>query len=362
MIIKILALFTIGFGFGFLLSIYLFEIEIDEKISFQRFNSDITAKIRHEEKIYTTKTSEATAETTVADVKKIRILCFLTTRPMSHGPRASHILETWGKHCDKILFASTATDVNLGAIGFNVTDDHGSVWGKVKLMLKFIHQNYIDEYDWFMKGDDDTFVIVENLRFLLSAYSPDEPIYFGHKFNTTDHKRGYFSGGSGYVMSRKTVRTFVEKVLTNPIFFHKDAAERNPCHVETDAQNEDWSMALCLDNYDIYAGDSRDLLKRDRFFPFWPQGHLFGTPDLSNWYWQRKYYFNDEGLDACSNYSISYHYISSQKQYELYFLTYRLQTYGIKRRYPPPPKKKNFSEVIRILDEERNNKTLRGWL
>lgn len=230
----------------------------------------------------------------------------------------------------------------------------------MKLMLKFIHRNYIDEYDWFIKADDDTFLIVENLRFLLAAYLPDEPIYFGHKFNTT----GYFSGGSDYVMSRQTVRIFVEKVLTNPIIFHKREAQKSPCHVETDWQNEDWSMASCLENYDIYAGDSRDLIKRDGFFPFLPQGPLSGKPDSSNWHWQQKYYFNDEGLNAYSNYSISYHYISSNYQYDLYFLTYRLQIYGIKRRFPPPPKKKNCSEVVRILDEEQNNKALRlrGYL
>lgn len=109
-----------------------------------------------------------------------------------------------------------------------------------------------------MKADDDTFLIVENLQFSLSAYSTEEPIYFGHKFNSSDHKRGYFSGGSGYVMSRQTVRAFVERVLTNPLLFNKDTA--NPCHVETDARNEDWTIAKCLDNYNVYAGDSRDLL------------------------------------------------------------------------------------------------------
>lgn len=262
-LIKLAALFTIGFGFGFL---FMFENGIDNKSIVPKFGSDMLREIND---------TIETTETTMADVKKIRILCFLTTRSQSHASRVTHILQTWGKHCDKILFASTVTDVNLGAIGFNVTDDHGTVWGKVKLMLKYIHSNYIDEYDWFMKGDDDTFLIVENLRFLLAAYTPDEPIYFGYKFNTTEHKRGYFGGGSGYVMSRQSVRIFAEKVLTNPKFFNKDPAHKNPCHIETDSQNEDWTMSLCLDQFNVYAGDSRDLLKRDRFFPFWPEGNEF---------------------------------------------------------------------------------------
>ena len=37
-------------------------------------------------------------------------------------------------------------------------------------------------YDWFVKGDDDSFLVIENLRFLLSHYKPDDPVYLGHLF------------------------------------------------------------------------------------------------------------------------------------------------------------------------------------
>lgn len=65
---------------------------------------------------------------TVEDVKKIRILCYLNTMPASHSKKAVHIRNTWHKHCDKLIFASTLTDNNLGALGFNVTNDHGHLW------------------------------------------------------------------------------------------------------------------------------------------------------------------------------------------------------------------------------------------
>ena len=124
-------------------------------------------------------------QTNVENVKKIRILCFLSTMSKSHSLRAVHITETWGKHCDKLLLFSSVTDVNIGAIGFNVTEGHGHIWGRVKLMMKYIYKNFLDEYDWFLKADDDTFLITENLRYMLSAYSTEDPIYFGYKFNTS---------------------------------------------------------------------------------------------------------------------------------------------------------------------------------
>lgn len=246
----------------------------------------------------------------------------------------------------RLIFSSAVTDNNLGSIGFNVTDDHDNLWGKVKLMLQYVYKNFLDDYDWFFKGDDDTFAIVENMRFLLAAYSPDDPIYFGHKFNTTVHKNGYYSGGSGYVMSKFALRTFVEKLLTNTSL----------CKVERDDYVEDWEISICFDHAGVYAGDARDLLKRERFLPFTPEGHLF--PDYGlQWYWDRKYYRTDEGLDCCSNYTIAYHYISPKSMYLLYYLVYQLKVYGNQHRYPAPPRKINFAEVSYILDQQRVNST-----
>ena len=63
------------------------------------------------------------------------------------------------------------------------------------------------------QADDDTYVIVENLRYFLSGENTSEPIFFGHHFKTIV-KQGYYSGGGGYVLSKEALKRFGEKGQT----------------------------------------------------------------------------------------------------------------------------------------------------
>ena len=47
-----------------------------------------------------------------------------------------------------------------------------------------------------MKADDDTYVIIENLRYMLQKHKPSDPVYFGFKMKPIVDQ-GYMSGGAG---------------------------------------------------------------------------------------------------------------------------------------------------------------------
>ena len=126
--------------------------------------------------------------------------------------QAVHIKNTWGSHCDKLLFMSSKEDPALGAVALNISEGRQNLWGKTKGGFQYCYQHHRDEFDWFLKADDDTFMVIENLKEMLRPFDTNEPIHFGHHFK---YLGGYFAGGAGYVLSRESLRRFVEEGITN---------------------------------------------------------------------------------------------------------------------------------------------------
>ncbi len=53
---------------------------------------------------------------------------------------------------------------------------------QVFLALYYLYSHHVDQFDWFLKADTDTYVVIDNLRSFLAQQSPDQPVYFGHHF------------------------------------------------------------------------------------------------------------------------------------------------------------------------------------
>ncbi|XP_070000802.1 glycoprotein-N-acetylgalactosamine 3-beta-galactosyltransferase 1 isoform X2 [Penaeus vannamei] len=157
---------------------------------------------------------EGEAEEANRLAQKVRVLCWVMTQPASHDKKAVHVKATWGRRCNKLIFISSKNNESLGAIDVGVEEGRNMLWGKTKAAYKYAYDHHLQEYDWFLKADDDTYIIVENLRYMLSSYDPNYPIYFGSRFKPFT-KQGYMSGGGGYVLSREATRKFVEEALTD---------------------------------------------------------------------------------------------------------------------------------------------------
>ena len=189
------------------------------------------------------------------------------TYEKNHKTRAQYIKTTWGKRCNKLLFVSEVHDPDLPILKLNVSSGREHLTAKTMQAFDFVYQNYINDYDWFMKADDDTYAMVENLRYFLSAQSTTEPVFFGHHYKVNVRKQGYFSGGGGYVLSREALSRYGKRS-------HGLCAE--------DRGYEDVELGRCMKNLGVTTGDSRDALRRSRFHCFNAESHLRGA--YPEWY------------------------------------------------------------------------------
>ena len=218
--------------------------------------------------------------------KKVRVLCWVMTNPENHQKKARHVKATWGHRCNVLLFMSSTYDTSLPTVKLEVREGRDQLWAKTRAAFNYSFHHYFDSMDWFLKADDDTYVVVENLRYFLSSQNSSQPIYFGCKFKPYV-KQGYMSGGAGYVLSRQALKLFVERGL--------NSGHSPKCKEANKGGAEDVDMGKCLEAIGVSAGDSRDSLGRGRFFPFVPEHHVIpGHVDKSFWYWQYIYYPSQE--------------------------------------------------------------------
>ncbi|KAL9900524.1 glycoprotein-N-acetylgalactosamine 3-beta-galactosyltransferase 1-like [Glossina fuscipes fuscipes] len=256
---------------------------------------------------------------------EVRILCWIMTNSENYIKRAIHIKKTWGKRCNKLLFMGSRNHEDWNSIELAVGEGRDQLWNKTKAAFTYIYKYHLSEADWFLKTDDDTYIIMENLRYLLYPYSPETPIYFGCEFRMrrkiTRQIAMFMSGGAGYVLSKEALRRFIKEAI--PIS-------------DSQAFNEDVELGVSLKKANVVDGCSLDSQGQSRFFPMHPRFHLKAVP-RNDWFWHYMLYKNEK--DCCSEYTIAFHYIGPNSMYIMDFLLYNVQPYGIVSKHLKLPKK-----------------------
>ncbi|ELU13006.1 hypothetical protein CAPTEDRAFT_174456 [Capitella teleta] len=216
--------------------------------------------------------------------------------------KAVHTRATWGSRCDTLLFASEQYDPAFPTINISVQSGTEHLVDKTLATFKYIFKHHLHDADWFLKADDDTYVIVENLRHFLSDKNPEKPAMFGNHF-MTGGKFGFMSGGAGYVISKEALARFGHQ-------------QESPMCRNVDSFAEDIFWTECMVSLGVNLGDSTDHLGRTRFHCQDVSTIIHGTgPE-----WTLKYGSKGNISDS----AISFHYINPQMMHVMDFMVYHL--------------------------------------
>ncbi|XP_035704209.1 glycoprotein-N-acetylgalactosamine 3-beta-galactosyltransferase 1 isoform X1 [Folsomia candida] len=226
-----------------------------------------------------------------------RILCYVPL--VREKLRVAKVIkETWGSNCDELVFYGDTDNSELNIKNINVTEKYELLWGKTKAILVHLHNNYANGFDWFIKADDDTFVILENLRQFVYKLKPSEkdlPLWFGFKMKHQKMKNGYMSGGAGYVMNEKALSKFalfVEKHKDKDFVQYEPSKMERPegCKTTTNEGIEDLELGRCFHSLGIGDIPTHDHLGRHRFLPISLLAMMSGNVDSGHWIWSQSWH------------------------------------------------------------------------
>ncbi|XP_053960121.1 glycoprotein-N-acetylgalactosamine 3-beta-galactosyltransferase 1-like [Anastrepha ludens] len=276
--------------------------------------------------------------------KEVRVLCMVLTSPEQHASHAQHVKATWGKRCTRMIFISSEVDEELDAVAVvaREADTYDELWNKTREGFRYVYERYYDEYDWFVKADDDTYMVMENLRYMLYAYYPQTPIYFGYQL--VRYGVPYMSGGAAYVLSKEALRRFMTTAFYNTSI----------CPRAQKFGIEDFYMGVCLQNVGVHLADARFALSTDNKPKFMPLDlntymNTDNATEISEWLLTMTPHTVESGLNCCSNYSIAFHYTNPWRMYLYEYFIYHLRAFGVPQRAMSLPSKLTLEEVTRLF-------------
>jgi hypothetical protein len=125
---------------------------------------------------------------------------------------ATAINKTWGRRCNHIRFL-----VNMGSktCGLPVLYlKNTKVKEKYQEAISKIYNVYGNESDWTLVATDDTYIIMENMRFLINRTSPDSKIMYGYITNfslSRRYPRMYNKYSSTMLLTRAAMTQYTHK-------------------------------------------------------------------------------------------------------------------------------------------------------
>lgn len=303
-----------------------------------------------------------------------RIVCAVPTIFPEHAQRWRRIAKTWGSLCDKLYFVIRESHPsppspqeipsNAHILYVNVTrtqsDGSRNIWEKSHRMWHKLFTDHINEAEWFLKVDDDTFLMVENLRRFLQFYNPSVPHYMGHTLlHTWKWTNMVFNSGVVYAISRGALNK-VGPVLGDMPNVGKGKARH--CY-DRSGQAEDVSIAACLREVGVLPDNTISSDGRQRFLALSIGGTRREKWRKDFWYWRNKPEDVKDGSNCCVDEVINSHPYKGGAVHDVKFQQFHDEYHSQKVlsrsmtdvKVPPPPMLFRFASNLSFpVDEWRN--------
>jgi len=252
-----------------------------------------------------------------------KIFCGVYTMGTRHGGTVKDIRDTWGKRCDKWISFSTTNDFSLPAvyIPHEGEESYQNMYNKIRAIWKYIYVHYYhsSQYDWFLLGGDDLYVIIENLRTYLRSdeikrkRERGEGVYLGRRVYRKVMRLPHFvynTGESGYILDRVALHHLIRYI------------DNRVCRAHEKVSWEDVHIGLCLltianitviNTAEKSERETEDKRERERErFHYSTPGNMRNNPIPERYFADERERERNNGVlgdDCCAYSSISFHHI-----------------------------------------------------
>lgn len=135
------------------------------------------------------------------------------------------VYRTWAQtipgHVEFFSSEGSDTSIPIPIVALRNVDDSYPPQKKSFMMLKYMHDHYLDKYEWFMRADDDVYIKSEKLESFLRSLNSSEAIFLGQTGMGARDELGklalepgenFCMGGPGVIMSREVLKRMVPHI------------------------------------------------------------------------------------------------------------------------------------------------------
>lgn len=242
--------------------------------------------------------------------ENVRLLCLIPTSNGQHNGTASSLKNTWGRHCNKLVFVTDKFDQFVDAsngIIHHSTAQNETSWHKLKYALQLVYEKYNDEFDWILKAEQSNYVIVENIRYMLHNISTTQP-------NVVARHAGpaKIDDESAYVLSKEVLHRLAIAFST-----------KTNCRSDQNVQNEFSKMSECLAEVRANFVKSQDGNGRELFL----KDNVMGTINSLK--------SPNDFRTEISNFTAVWPKATPHDMHVFNFLIYDVRSYGAPQDMPP---------------------------